>query len=392
MSFLNRKTILLGGVAALALGGAFGITQYGQSPAIAAQEVAQQAAPQAKPVEVAVIETRPVQIWKSFSARMEAVDYAEIRPQVSGTITEIRFEDGQRVEQGQVLYVIDPRPFEAAVKQAKAELTAAQTEAAFARKELKRAKGLIKTKAVSERLYDERSNAVNVSYSTIQAAEARLMQAEIDLDRAYVKAPISGRISRAEIKVGNLVSAGGNAPLLTSIVSNEGIYADFDVDENTYLTYIRPVAKNNKSEKTIPVKLSVDADRHHYDGFVHSFDNRINVASGTIRARAYFPNTDNDLLPGMFGNVQLGSAIQQDHILVSETAIGVNQDRKFVYVIDEQGIAQYREIQLGGSAEGKRIVLSGLKDGERIINGGLMRIRPGMPVVDKNQAPAAATS
>jgi len=391
MSILNRKSLLFAGVAAIALAGVVGFNSYGTSQAIADNQVAQQAAPQAKPVDLERVKTQPVQIWKAFSARMEAVDFAEIRPQVSGTITEIRFEDGQIVEKGQVLYVIDPRPFEAAVKQAKAELTSAQTEASFARKELKRAKGLIKTKAVSESIYDQRSNAVNVSYSTIQAAEARLLQAEIDLDRAYVKAPITGRVSRAEIKIGNLVSA-NNPPILTAIVSSDGIYADFDVDENTYLTYIRPAAKNQNSEKTIPVKLDIGANNDHYEGFIHSFDNRINVASGTIRARAYFPNKNNGLLPGMFGTVEMGSAINQNHIVINETAIGTNQDRKFVYVVDDASIAQYRQVTLGNVVDGKRIITSGLKDGDQVISGGLMHIRPGMPVVNKTQLSSASTS
>ncbi len=337
-------------------------------------------APQAVPVTVDIVKTKPVQIWKEFSARMAAVDFAEIRPQVSGNITDIRFEDGQIVTKGDVLYVIDPRPYQAAVQQTKAELDAAQNDAKHTQKEFQRAKGLIKTKAISQRLYDERANAAIIAKTTVDAAKARLVQAQINLDRAFVKAPISGRVSRAEITTGNLVEAGPNAPVLTSIVSSNGIYADFDVDEQTYLTHIRSAAKNKETENTIPVKLSLGRGTYFYEGFIHSFDNRIDTASGTIRARAYFTNEDKALLPGMFGKLQLGSAISQEHILVSEKAIGTNQDRKFVYVVNDTNKVTYREVSVGNSLNGKRIITNGLQDGDSVITEGLIRMRPGMLV------------
>jgi multidrug efflux system membrane fusion protein len=382
---LKNKKFLIASAVLLSIGGGIGIKSYVVNSAVAETQVVQQA-PQAKPVSIEVVEAQPIQIWKSFSARMAAVDYAELKPQVSGTITEIKFTDGQMVAKGDTLFVIDPRIFAAEVNQAKAELSSARTKASFARKELKRAKGLLKKKAVSQSVYDERINSVKLADADIQVATANLMQAEINLDHAYVKAPITGRVSRAEITLGNLVSAGANAPVLTSVVSSIGIYADFDVDENTYLEYIRPVAKDRAAEKSIPVKLALGKKGTSYEGFVHSFDNRINVASGTIRARAFFPNQNGALLPGMFGTLQLGSAVTQKNILVSEKAIGTNQDRKFVYVVDDTGTATYREVKLGNKVNGKRIISQGLKDGEQVISGGLMRIRPGMKVVPKEAA------
>jgi len=382
---LKNKKFLIASAVLLSIGGGIGIKSYIVNSAVAETQVVQQA-PQAKPVSIEVVEAQPIQIWKSFSARMAAVDYAELKPQVSGTITEIKFTDGQMVAKGDTLFVIDPRIFAAEVNQAKAELSSARTKASFARKELKRAKGLLKKKAVSQSVYDERINSVKLADADIQVATANLMQAEINLDHAYVKAPITGRVSRAEITLGNLVSAGANAPVLTSVVSSVGIYADFDVDENTYLEYIRPVAKDRAAEKSIPVKLALGKKGTPYEGFVHSFDNRINVASGTIRARAFFPNENGALLPGMFGTLQLGSAVTQKNILVSEKAIGTNQDRKFVYVVDDTGTATYREVKLGNKVNGKRIINQGLKDGEQVISGGLMRIRPGMKVVPKEAA------
>jgi multidrug efflux system membrane fusion protein len=353
---------------------------------------AAQAAPQAMSVTIDIAEAKPVQIWKSFSARMSAVNFAEIRPQVSGTITEIRFVDGQSVTKGDVLYVIDPRPFQASVQQVKAELAAAQNDAQHNQKEFVRAKGLLKTQAISQRIYDERANTALIAQTTGEGAKARLLQAEINLDHAFVKAPFTGRVSRAEITLGNLVEAGSSAPLLTSIVSSDGIYADFDVDEQTYLTHIRSVAKNKAAENKIPVKLTFGstntAEPISYDGVIHSFDNRIDGASGTIRARAYFTNSDTALLSGMFSNIQLGSAISQDHIMINEKAISTNQDRKFVYVIDVESKVAYREVTMGNNVGNKRIISKGLENGDQVITEGIIRIRPGMLVEPKAAAKA----
>ncbi len=337
-------------------------------------------APQALPVNVEVVKTAPIQLWKGFSARMTAVDFAEIRPQVSGNLTEVRFEGGEEVTKGEILFVIDPRPYQAAVKQAKAELDSAENDARHTQRELERAEGLVKIQSISERIYDERENAAIIAKTNVEAAKARLIQAQIDVDHAFVKAPITGRTSRAEITAGNVVEAGANAPVLTSIISSNGIYADFEVDEQTYLTHIRAVAKDRTAEKTIPVKLSLGNGEFLYEGYIHSFDNRINTASGTIRARAYFTNDDNALLPGMFGKLQLASAIQQEHIVIDEKAIGTNQDRKFVYIVDDNSKVAYREVTLGDSLDNKRIITKGLQDGDTVITEGLIRMRPGILV------------
>ncbi|WP_343564696.1 efflux RND transporter periplasmic adaptor subunit [Kiloniella sp. b19] len=378
----NKKKLLLATGLVVALGAlGAGIYSEGQTVEAADAEAVAQAAPPAVPVAAIHAKAEPVQIWSEYSSRLEAVDFAEIRPQVSGTITDVLFEDGQAVEKGEVLFVIDPKPYEAAVAQARAGLSSARNQASFASKQLKRAQGLINSAAISERLLDERKNEANVSHASVKAAEARLIQAEIDLDRAYVKAPISGHVSRAEITRGNLVEGGGSAPVLTSIVSNDGIYAAFDVDEQTYLNHIRTVGTQDQAEADrIPVRLTLGSSGQLFEGFVHSFDNRIDATSGTIRARAYFANRDGMLLPGMFGTVQIGSARAEKHILISETAIGTNQDRKFVYVVDAEGKAAYREVLLGERFEGKRIVTKGLNDGDVVITEGLMRIRPSMPV------------
>ncbi|MEM8833469.1 MAG: efflux RND transporter periplasmic adaptor subunit [Pseudomonadota bacterium] len=361
-----------------------GIYYFKQPKAIANAPQAGQP-PQAMPVPAIVTKKQEVQIWNDYSARLEAVNEADIRPQVSGTITEIRFRDGQNVEKGDVLYVIDPRPFKAAVNRAQADVNAAINQRTLAQKELDRAMELIKSDAISKRIVDERISASDVAKANVASARARLEQTKIDLDYAYVKAPITGRVSRAEVKEGNLVEAGPNAPLLTSIVAIENIFADFDVDEQTYLTYVRSQAKDKESENAIPVKLILGDKTVEYWGFIDSFDNQIDTQSGTIRARAIFDNSDGILLPGMFAQVKMGSTANQQEILISEKAISTDQDRKFVYVVGDQGVAEYRVVAIGESINGQRIIRSGLEEGEKVISDGIIRIRPGMPVAPQIQ-------
>jgi multidrug efflux system membrane fusion protein len=334
-------------------------------------------APPAVSVDVQTIHFQNVRVWSQFSGRMQAVDYAEIRPQVSGRIVDVRIKDGHNAKAGDVLFVIDPRPFEAAVAKAEANLASAKTNANFNNTDLKRASQMIKTEAIARRLYDERANAARVSSAALRAAEAELQQAKLDLDHAYVKAPISGRISRAEITVGNLVQAGPNAPLLTSIVSNNGIYADFEVDEQTYLKSIRNRAGTQTEEQAIPVKLTLPGDDTHvFDGTIHSFDNRIDTGSGTIRARARFDNTDGRLVPGMFASVKMANSGDDTVLLVPERAIGNDQNKKFVYVVDDKNKVVYRDITLGDQVDGNRIVLTGLLPGERVVVDGVQHVKP----------------
>jgi len=388
MKFFNKKTILLMTVLMVA---GIGHHLYNQKAAANAPEADAQA-PQAIPVTVETVALKPIQIWNEYSAHLEAVDFAEIRPQVSGTITKVKFEDGQMVEKGDVLFVIDPRPYEAAVNQAKAELGVAKNQSSFAWKELQRARELIKTDAISERVFDERNNAHNIAVATVRAVEARLRSAEINLDYAYIKAPISGRVSRAEIKEGNLVEAGGNAPVLTSIISKKKVYADFEVDEKSYLKYVRNSARNLSEEHGIPVKLSLSGDTVEYNGFIQSFDNQIDVSSGTIRARALFDNEDGALLPGMFASVKMGTPSSVDQILMSERAIGTDQSRKFVYVVNDQSMVEYRVVTIGESMEGQRVITSGLNDGDQVIVEGIIRIRPGMPVIPQSKEQSSELS
>jgi multidrug efflux system membrane fusion protein len=387
MSRPSKKKLLLSVMVLALVGGGFALLQW--SPYSDANAQQQGGAPQAMPVPVVTIEEKPVELWKEFSGRLAAVDYVEIRPQVSGLIEKIHFDDGQIVKQGDVLYSIDPRPYEAAVAQARADVAAAKDDADFAQKELGRAEELLKTGAVSKQGYDERVNSQKLNKSASASANARLKAALVDLDNSTIKAPISGRISRPEITEGNLVNAAA-APLLTTIVSEKEIYADFEVDEQTYLNFVRMGAGQTvEAEKAVPVRLLLKGDEgmgqaaKPYTGVIKSFDNKINPSSGTIRVRATFANEDGALLPGMFARVQIGSSTKENRVTIPIKAVSTDQNRKFVYVV-ENGAATYREVKLGDSVNNTdRIILSGLKSGDKVIIDGLMKLRPGAPVDPK---------
>ncbi len=347
----------------------------------------------APPPEVVTvtIQQENIQLWKEFSGRLQAVDYVEIRPEVSGKLQEIRFKDGQKVAKGDILFVIDAAPYTAAVEKAQADFQVAKSQYALAQKNLERADDLVKTEAISKKIFDERQSAALVSKSMMDATQAQLNDAKINLDRAYVKAPISGRISRAEITQGNLVQA-SSAPILTTIVSDEGIYADFDVDEETYLSTIYKNAPDTESQTKIPVEMVLKSGSGaSYTGMIESFDNHIDPKSGTIRVRALFENKDQSLLPGMFVNVRLGGSGKGDVMMISEKAIGTDQDRKFVYVVGEDHKVAYREIKTGNSIDGKRVVTDGLKAGDMVITEGIMKIRPDMVVTPKPETVVTAT-
>jgi multidrug efflux system membrane fusion protein len=390
--YMKNRTLLLTTVAALALFGT-GLTINAASSA-PAKPAAGAAAMPAPSVTVKTVGSENVRIWSAFSGRMHAVDYAEIRPEVSGRIMEIRFKDGQTVKAGDILVVIDPRTYQAAVAKAEANLVSANTNAAFAKTELDRANNMIKSQAIAQRLLDERANSMRVADAAVLVAKAEVNQARVDLDHAYVKAPIGGRISRAEITQGNLVQAGPGAPVLTSIVSNDGIYADFEVDEATYMKSIRASADTVEKIQQIPVELTVQGDDEHpYKGTIFSFDNKIDSSSGTIRARAKFANEDGALVPGMFVSVKLASAGDNTVLLVPERAIGNDQSKRFVFVVDNAtSKVIYREVGLGQEVAGQRIVLSGLQAGDRVIVDGLQHVKPDMVVQAKEASLAVPGS
>jgi multidrug efflux system membrane fusion protein len=320
------------------------------------------------PVSVAEVVAKDIRQWRQFTGRLSAVESAEIRPRVSGVIQQLHFAEGQMVEAGQPLFTIDPRSYAATLK-------AAEAAAALAEAEFARARTLIADKAIPKREFDQRKNEVEI-------ARAALTRAKLDMEYTEVRSPIRGRVSRPELTVGNLVDSGGNAPVLTSVVSIAPIYADVEIDEQTFVRYLQPALASQEKTSAIPVELVLSTGDKTYTGRVQSFDNQLNIASGTIRVRTVFDNEDGSLLPGLFARVRIADAVSQPSILVSERAIGTDQNRKFVIVVKEDGTTEQRAVTLGGVAEGLRIITEGLSAGEKIVVNGTQRIFfPGAPVV-----------
>jgi multidrug efflux system membrane fusion protein len=352
----------------LGMAGVYGFNRADAAPAVA---------PPAPSVDVVILAPQEIRTWVNFSGRLAPVETAAIKPLVSGTIQKVLFSDGQQVKKGQALFVIDPRPHQASVKRAQAQLATAQSRQRLTQDELKRAEKLLASKLVAQSIYDSALSAHQVAQADVKQAEAALSQAQLDLEYAHITAPINGRVGRAELTVGNVVEAGANAPLLTQIVATDKFYAEFNVDEANYIQLVR----NTRNQNAMPVEMNLAGDEQViYQGYISSFDNRLDASSGTIRARALFDNKDGALTAGLFANVRLGSANTAKTLLVPERAIGTNQSKKYVLVVDEKNLASYREITLGETYQGKRVVLSGLSEGDKIIVNGLSHVRPGSPV------------
>lgn len=350
----------------LAVAGIVAVTAcaWGLSGSKEARADAPPAAAQGVPVEVAEVVTRKITDWTHFSGRLEAVDRVEIRPQVTGVLTAVHFKDGALVRKGDVLFTIDQRPYAAAV-------SAAEARADYTSSDLARAERLLAENAISKRDLEEKKNAA-------QVAQAELRIAKLNLEYSQIKAPIAGRMSRAEITVGNLVTANSGAPL-TTIVSSNRIYAAFDVDEQTFLKYVNP-ARTDKGT-ALPVYLGLaNESGYSYEGEINSVDNRLDPVAGTIRVRAVFDNKDATLVPGLYARIRLGGGTEREAVLIAEKALGTDQAKRFVLVVDKDNKTAYRAVKTGAAQDGLVIVESGLEPGERIVVNGLQRVRPGDPV------------
>ncbi len=347
------------------------------------------------PVSVAKVEKKKVTLWQNFSGRFVAVDSVEIKPRVSGTIDAIHFKDGDVVTKDQLLFTIDPKPYEAALRQAEAALASAQNDARFAKVELERAAKLVKDKVVTKSDYDNRLARSRVADANVKSAQAAKEVAELNLGYTQIKSPIAGRISRAEITLGNLVETAMGAPSLTRIVSQDPIYVDFEADERTFLALVNKIGVQNLKQVPVVVGVTGNTDAG-FEGTVSSFDNQINTDSGTIRVRAQLANKEGKLIPGMFASVRMGSALSEEAILITDRAVGTDQDKKFVLKVNAENKVEYQPVELGGLSDGMRIVNNGLKDGDRIIVSGLQRVRPGdgvtpeMVPMDPREAPPPA--
>jgi multidrug efflux system membrane fusion protein len=357
-----------------------------------------QQAPAAAGVDVAEVINKSIIDWQQYSGRMEAVDRVDIRPLVSGTLTAVHFKDGALVKKGDVLFTIDPRPYAAEVARAQAQLAGAEARAGYTSADLARGQRLLGDNAIARRDYEEKQNAAREAAANVQAAQAALRVAKLNLDYTQITAPVAGRISRAEVTVGNIVSVGSATPPLSTLVSVAKMYAAFDVDEQSFLKYVNPSRAHGTQ---VPVYLGLaNEDAYSRQGKVSSVDNRLDTSSGTIRVRAVFDNADGQLVPGLYARIRLGGGAPREALLIDEKAIGTDQDKRFVLVLDKDNHATYRQIQVGANQDGLRVVESGLKSGERIVVNGLQRVRPGdlvaptvvpmVKVADSIATPAAA--
>lgn len=365
---MKRIHIVAASLAALAMVSAGGLYLGSSSAQTTTADPGQ---PQALPVPVAVIEEQEVTTWDEFSGRLEAVERVDVRSRVAGAVQAVHFTEGGLVKRGDLLVTIDPDPYAAEVARAQAQVVAAQARLNYAKSEHQRASLLWAESAIARRELDERVNGEQEADANLRAAQAALQSARLNLGYTQVRAPVSGRAGRLEVTVGNLVAAGPGAPVLTTLVSVNPIYASFEADEHVVLRIL-------KDSKDIPVDAeTVTNGGRQLRGRLQLIDNQVNTRSGTVRVRAVFDNRDGSLMPGQFVKLRMGRATAQQALLVAERAIGTDQNKRFVMVVGPDDKAIWREVTLGGTANGQRIVTSGLESGERIVVNGLQRVRPG---------------
>ena len=386
-SRLFRPALLAGATAAAAAvaGIALSFGLHTQS----AKADAPPAEPPALPVSVATVAASPVAAWSEFSGRLEAVDRVEVRSRAAGTVQSVHFREGALVQKGELLFTIDAAPYAAEVERMAAQVAAAEARVTNAGNEQRRAQRLWDERAIAQREFDERGHALREAEANLRAAQAALQAAQLALGYTQVRAPIAGRIGRVEVTAGNLVAAGPGAPVLATLVSVSPIYASFDADEKVVLAALKDLPGGlrggaREALGRVPVKMGTAATADlPYDGRLQLVDNQVDARSGTIRVRAVFDNRDGSLIPGQFARVQMGAARAGSALLVNERAVGTDQDKRFVMVVDAQNVAQWRQVKLGASVNGLRVVAEGLAEGERIVVGGLQRVRPGAKLAPK---------
>jgi membrane fusion protein, multidrug efflux system len=364
---MKRIQIVVATIAALSMlsGGALYLRSSSAQPKAAAQ-------PQAMPVPVAVIEQQEVKTWDEFSGRLEAVERVDVRSRVAGQVKSVHFTEGALVRQGDLLVTIDPEPYAAEVERAQAQVVAGQARVNYTQSERERAQRLWDESAIARRELDERVNAAQEAEANLRAAQAALTSAKLNLSYTQVRAPVSGRVGRLEVTAGNLVAAGPGAPVLTTLVSVNPIYASFDADEHVVLRTLHEGPRGVQVEAE-----TVTNGGRKLTGRLQLIDNQVNTRSGTVRVRAVFDNKDGSLIPGQFVKLRMGKAKTEQALLVSERAVGTDQSKRFVFVVGPDDKAIWREVTLGGTANGQRIVTAGLEPGERIVVNGLQRVRPG---------------
>jgi RND family efflux transporter MFP subunit len=357
---------------------------------------ARNAAPPPPQVTVARPLTKTVVDQDEYVGRFVAVDAIEVRARVSGYLDAIHFQDGQLVKKGDLLFTIDRRPFQAALDQSKASLQQAKANLAYTEADLARAQNLVGGNIISQQTFEQRTQAKRVAEATVAAQEAAVRQSELDFEFTELRAPVSGRIGDRRVSTGNLVTGGttGTTTLLATIQSTDPIRFEFTMDETSYLRYVR-LAKNAPDVASyganVPVRLKlIDEPRFAHQGRMDFVDNAIDRSSGTIRARAQFANADGTFTPGMFGRIQVASGPPGEALLVPDVAIGTEQVRKFVLVVDDESIARAKYVTLGSMIDGLRVVSTGLAAHDRVVVNGLMRVRPGVKVTPQLSTASAA--
>jgi RND family efflux transporter MFP subunit len=373
----------------LAVSGALLAALVGLSGCKSEATTAQEApAPQ---VSVASALERDVTEWDEFTGRLEAVESVEVRPRVTGYIESVNFTEGSTVKKGDLLFVIDPRPYQAELSKAEAELARAVARSELAVADEGRSAKLLDIKAVSREEYDSRVNGSREAKADVAAARAAVDSAKLNLEFTRITAPISGRVSKAAVTAGNLVTGGSNtAALLTTVVSLDPMYVTFEGDEQIYLKYNELARRGERAssrDEPNPVLMGLaNEDGYPHHGAMVFVDNQVDPRTGTIRARASFENKDGFLTPGLFARVKLLGHNSYRAVLVDDRAIGTDQSQKFVYVIDAQNKVTYRPVTVGRLSDGLRIVQKGLQSGEIVVVNGLQRVRPGVVVAPERVA------
>jgi multidrug efflux system membrane fusion protein len=337
----------------------------------------------AAPVEAAQVITKDVRVSDEFNGRVWATDYVDIRPRVTGYIDRIAFREGQMVHKGDLLYVIDPRPYKDAADNARAQLDREHAAADFAQIQEDRAQRLKQSDAVSQEELQNRSSDLLQSGARVKAAEAAVASADLNLSYTEVRSPIDGRISRTQLTLGNLAQA--DQTVLTTVVSVDPVYVYFDCDEQSYLRFQQSAHSGAGVGSENPVRVALANEQGFpHAGHIDFVDNQLNPSTGTIRARVVLPNPDHTLTPGLFARVELQSAVPRQAMLIDEKAVLTDQDRKYVYVVGSGNIALRKDIVLGATTDGLRIVKSGLTPDDRVIVGGFQLIFfPGAPIAPR---------
>ncbi|PON14019.1 efflux transporter periplasmic adaptor subunit [Candidatus Entotheonella serta] len=342
-------------------------------------------------VMVAVPYLEKIIEWDEYTGRFQAVERVEVHARVSGYLEAIHFKDGQMVEKGELLFTIDQRPFKIALEQAKASLKQMRAEREQASNDFKRAHPLLNSHATSAEEFDRRRLTLEAAQARVEAVQAEVPRAKLDLEFTEIKSPISGRVSRDLANIGNLISGGATQPtLLTTVVSQDPIHFYFEASEKEFLKYIRLDRDGSRpgSDTTpnpIYVKLQDESD-YRLKGQMDFVDNEVDRGTGTVSGRAIFPNPEKIIYPGLFGRVHLLGSGEYEALMVPDDAIGTDQSRKFVYVVKIDNAVVRRWVTLGPLHEGLRVIRDGLSASDRVVIGGVQRVRPGVPVLPKEGA------